>query len=133
MEGKGSCAVFSSALALAATVDVFRFQTHHVYGLIGEQRKMRTTRLATFKLCFALAFALVSFCLCIAFLAVGYSLPEGTATDIAGDPCSYAALRNVPRGEPKNACSNCASNKDADGNRIDPVPAADGVVRCCRC
>lgn len=119
------CACLSSVFAICATADLLRYHTHHQYVVLGKfTEQLKTTRMASFKLCFAGVCAVVALSMCAAFLVVGYSIEKGEKGTDHAYLCSYEALRE----NKTNACSNCASNMDA--NKM-PVALPKGSAGLC--
>lgn len=101
------CAILSSIISVIATYDICRFHRRYKYLVFGtEIQDLEKTKFAEIKLCFGCTFALTSLCLCIAFLAVGYSIPPPV---IAKDGCHYGNFRRPATGYEDNVCATCAA------------------------
>ena len=100
------CAILSSIISIIATYDIFRFHRRYKYLVFGSVKEQEKTKFAEIKLCFGFTFALTSFCLCIAFLSVGYAIPPPI---IAQDGCHYGNFRRPAVGYKDNVCATCAA------------------------
>ena len=118
------CAILSSGIALTSTYDIFRFHRRRKYFMFGTGTDpgSQMSRYAEIKLCTACAVTAICLGLTIAFLAVGYSLPEPKVTS---DGCGYGNFRPPHPDYKESACGKCSD----EGNCLTRVP--DGCNHTC--